>query len=113
MENPNIDIIGHPTGRLINKREPFQIDIDLILDKARETNTCMEINSYYDRLDLKDIHIRKAVKKNVKLIINTDSHHTSHLDFMKFGVAQAKRGWAEKNNILNTLELDKFLQKLK
>ena len=113
MENPNIDIIGHPTGRLINKREPFQIDIDLILDKARETNTCMEINSYYDRLDLKDIHIRKAVKKNVKLIINTDSHHTSHLDFMKFGVAQARRGWAEKNNILNTLELDKFLQKLK
>ncbi len=113
MENENIDIIGHPTGRIINQREPYQIDIHKIMEKAKETKTALEINSSVTRLDLKDVNIKEAVKRNVKLVINTDSHHTSHLDYMLFGVAQARRGWAEKKNILNTLPLDKFLKSLK
>ena len=113
MENPHIDIIGHPTGRIISQREEFKIDMKEIFKKARATGTFLEINSYPSRLDIKDIYIKEAIKNKVKLVINTDSHNISHLGFMQFGVWQARRGWAEKKDILNTLPLDKFLKSLK
>ncbi len=113
MENENVDIIGHPTGRIIQKREAYAVNINKIFDKAKATGTCLEIDSFPTRLDLKDIHIKEAVKRNVKLVISSDAHHTSHQDFMIFGVWQARRGWAEAKNIINTLPLQKFLKEIK
>lgn len=113
MENENVDVIAHPTGRLIQKRPAYEIDFDKIFAKAKETGTCMEVNSFPNRLDLKDMHVRAAIKNGVKLTISTDAHNTGHLRFMKFGIATARRGWAEKKDILNTLPLKKFLKSLK
>ena len=113
MENPNVDIIGHPTGRVLQKRNPFAINLNNVFEKARETGTCLEINSFPTRLDLKDIHIKEAIKNKIKLVISTDSHEVLHQEFMQFGVWQARRGWAEAKNILNTLHLDKFFKNLK
>jgi DNA polymerase (family 10) len=105
MENPNVDIISHPTGRLIQKRDEYQIDFDKILRVAKETGTILEINSYPERLDLKDTNIRKAKEAGVKMVINTDSHHIDQLRFIEFGIAQARRGWAEEKDIINTQSL--------
>ena len=113
MENENVDVIAHPTGRLIQKRPAYEIDFDKIFSKAKETGTCMEINSFPNRLDLKDAHVRAAIKNGVKLTISTDAHNTGHLRFMEFGIATARRGWAEKKDILNTLSLKKFLKSIK
>ena len=113
MENKNVDVIGHPTGRVLQKRDGFAINLAKVFENARETGTCLEVNAFPTRLDLKDIHIREAVKNKVKLVISTDSHHVSHQEFMQFGVWQARRGWAEKKDILNTLSLNKFLKSLK
>ena len=110
MRNPYVKIISHPTGRLINRRDEYQLDIEKIIEVARETGTALEINSFPERLDLKDTNIRKAIQKGVKLVINTDAHHRDHLQFMKFGIAQARRGWAEKNDIINTWSLDKLIK---
>lgn len=110
MKNPNVDIISHPTGRLINRREEYQIDFGEILKVAKETGAILEINSFPDRLDLKDINIRKAAAAGVKMIINTDSHHLDNLRFIKLGVSQARRGWAEKKDIINTQSLEKLLK---
>jgi DNA polymerase (family 10) len=109
MENPNVDIISHPTGRLIQRRDEYQIDFDKILRVARETGTILEINSFPERLDLKDTNIRKAKEVGVKMIINTDSHHIDYMRFMELGIAQARRGWAEKEDIINTQSLEKLL----
>lgn len=108
MKNPNVDIIAHPTGRLIQRRDEYAIDFDKILEVAKKTNVALEINSFPDRLDLKDINIRKAVRRGVKLIINTDSHCIDHLVFIKFGIGQARRGWATKKDIINTWPLEKI-----
>lgn len=113
MENENVDIIGHPTGRILQKREPFAISMEKVFEKAKETGTCLEINAFPTRLDLKDVYIRKAINNKVKLVISTDAHHTSHQEFMQFGVWQARRGWAEAKDILNTLTIAKFLKGLK
>lgn len=113
MENPHIDIIGHPTGRILGQREELKINFKEVFKKARETGTCLEVDSYPTRMDIKDIYIREAVNNKVRLVINTDSHNISHLGFMQFGVWQARRGWAEKKNIMNTLPLDKFLKSMK
>lgn len=109
MENPYVKIISHPTGRLINKRDEYQLDIDRIIEVARETKTALEINSFPTRLDLKDTNIRKAIQKGVKLVINTDSHHRDHLQLMRFGIAQARRGWATKNDIINAWPIEKLM----
>jgi len=109
MRNPYVKIIAHPTGRLINKRDEYQLDIDKIIEVARETGIALEINSFPTRLDLKDTNIRKAIQKGVKLVINTDSHHQDHLHLMRFGIAQARRGWATKNDIINTWPIKKLL----
>lgn len=113
MENENVDIIAHPTGRLINKRPAYDMDFEKVFSKAKETKTLMEINSFPDRLDLKDVHVRAAIKAGVKLVISTDAHHIDHLQFIKFGIATARRGWAEKKDIANTKSLKEFLKSLK
>lgn len=113
MKNPNVDIIAHPTGRLIKKRDEYQIDMEKVFQAAKQTGTVLEINAYPERLDLKDHNIGLAKELGVKMIINTDSHHKDQLRFMEFGVAQARRGWAEKENIINCWPLEKLLKFLK
>ncbi|MFH1462692.1 MAG: DNA polymerase/3'-5' exonuclease PolX [bacterium] len=110
LKNPNIDILSHPTGRILKKRDEYQCDFDKILKAAKEYNVALEINSYPERLDLNDQNIRKAKAAGVKMAINTDSHQKDHLKFMELGVAQAKRGWAEKEDIINTQLLEKLLE---
>ncbi|MEK7635920.1 MAG: DNA polymerase/3'-5' exonuclease PolX [Patescibacteria group bacterium] len=113
MRNPNVDIISHPTGRIIKKRDEYEIDIDEIMKIARETGTVLEINAYPGRLDLKDINIRKAKEIGVKMAINTDAHRKDQLRLMSFGVSQARRGWAEKEDIINCWPAEKMLKMLK
>ena len=113
MKNPNVDIISHPTGRIIQRRDEYQIDFDEILKAAKETNTILEINSFPERLDLKDIYIKKAKEAGVKMVINTDSHHIDHLRFIEYGIAQARRGWAERKDIVNTWPLEKLQKQFK
>jgi len=110
MKNPYIKIISHPTGRILKRRDEYQIDIEKILRAARETNTILEINSYPERLDLNDINIKRAIEMRIKLVINTDSHRKDQMRYMEYGVAQARRGWAEKKDIINTYPLEKLLK---
>ena len=112
-KNPNIDVLFHPTGRRINKREGYQIDIEKIIEIAIDTGTILELDAHYDRLDLKDEYIKIAVQKNAKLIIDSDAHHPMHFAFLSFGIGQARRGWAEKSNILNTMSVETLLKNLK
>jgi len=111
--NPSVDIIFHPTGRRINKREGYPVNIEKLVDIANDTNTILEIDAHYDRLDLKDEYVRMAIQKGVKLVIDSDAHHPVHFGFLKFGIGQARRGWAEKSNILNTMPVDELLRCLK
>jgi DNA polymerase (family 10) len=113
MQNPNVDIISHPTGRILKKRDEYQIDFDKILKTAKDTGAVLEINGWPERLDLNDQKIRKAKEAGVKMVINTDSHNREHLRFMEFGISQARRGWAEKKDIINCWALEKFLKFLK
>ncbi len=109
MKNPHINIIAHPTGRIINKREECEIDFDKILRAAKETKTILEINSNPKRLDLNDINIKRAKDEKVKMIINSDAHDKNQLHNMKFGIFQARRGWAEKTDIVNSLPLKELM----
>jgi DNA polymerase (family 10) len=113
MKNPYIKIISHPTGRILKKRDEYQVDFDKILRAAKLTNTVLEINSFPERLDLSDQNIKRAKEAGVKMVINTDSHHKDQLRYMEFGVAQARRGWAEKKDIINCQSLDKLLKYFK
>ena len=112
-QNPSIDIIFHPTGRRINKREGYPVNILKLIDVAKDTDTVLEIDAHYDRLDLKDDYIRMAVENNIKLVIDSDAHHPVHFAFLKFGIGQARRGWAKQSDILNTLPADTLLKSLK
>jgi DNA polymerase (family 10) len=109
MRNPNVDIISHPTGRILKRRDEYQIDFDKILRVAKETGTILEINSFPERLDLSDQNIRRAKEAGVKMVINTDSHHKDQLRFIEFGIAQARRGWATAEDIINVHPLKKLL----
>ncbi|MCZ7395812.1 MAG: DNA polymerase/3'-5' exonuclease PolX [Candidatus Methanoperedens sp.] len=102
MENGNVDIIAHPTGRIIGEREAYDVDIEALLDAAAGTNTALEINAYPSRLDLSDSNARKAKNKGVMLTIGTDAHNSGHLGLMEFGVNVARRGWLEKEDVMNT-----------
>ena len=113
MKNPNIDIISHPTGRILKKRDEYQIDFDAILRAAKETGTILEISAWPERLDLNDQNIRRAKELGVKMIINTDSHNKNQFHLMELGIAQARRGWAEKEDIINCQPLEKMLRYLK
>lgn len=113
MENPHVDIIFHLTGRIINAREPIDIDIDEIIKAAKRTGTIMEIDAYPVRLDIKDDYIKRCVEAGVKMIINSDAHATQHIKFLEHGVAQARRGWAKKEDVINTHPMKEFLKLLK
>lgn len=113
MQNPNIDIMSHPTGRLIGRREEYQMDFDKILETAKKTGTILEINSNPLRLDLNGFNIRRAKAMGIKMIINTDSHQKEQLNLMEYGIGQARRGWAEKADIINTNSVEKLLEYLK
>ncbi len=110
MKNPNIDIISHPTGRIIKRRDEYQIDFEKILKAAKKFGVILEINSHPERLDLKDTYIRRAKEAGVKMVINTDSHHKDQLRLIEFGISQARRGWAEKKDIINAQPLNKLLR---
>lgn len=113
MRNKNVDIIFHPTGRIINQREPYKVNADELIKTAKETGTILEINAYPNRLDLNDEYVKKCVEAGVKMSIDTDSHLFSHLDYLEYGIAQARRGWAEKKDIINAWPVDKMLKMLK
>lgn len=113
MDNPYLNIIAHPTGRLINEREPYDIDLEKIMQKAKENNCILEINSQPSRLDLNDLNSRKAKEMAVKLVISTDAHSTTQYDFMRFGIGQARRGWIEKNNVINTRNINQLKKIIK
>lgn len=116
MENVHVDIIAHPTGRLIGRREGYDVDIDLLIELAKETNTVLELNANPNRLDLASQHLRKAQEAGVMIAINTDAHQTGTLSNMEIGVATAKKGWIKKSSVINTLELNDlvaFLHKRK
>ncbi len=113
MRNPYAHILFHPTGRILLKREPYDVDVDEIIRVALETGTILEIDAYPERLDLKDEHIRKAVEAGVKLVIDSDAHHVGHFRVLDYGIAQARRGWARREDILNTLPCEEFLAHLR
>jgi DNA polymerase (family 10) len=105
MRNPHVDAIGHPSGRILLQREESALDLDETLRVAAETGTVMEINADPARLDLDDVHVRRAVELGVKLVVNSDAHHPDHFENMRFGVATARRGWAGPEAVVNTLPL--------
>jgi len=109
MENPYVKILSHPTGRILKRRDEYQIDFDKILRVAKELGVVFEINSFPARLDLNDKNIKRAKELGVKMVINSDAHHKSQLAYIEFGVLQARRGWAEKQDIINTLPKEKLL----
>jgi DNA polymerase (family 10) len=114
MENPNVHVIGHPTARMINKRQPVEFDLDEVFRAAARTGTALEVNAYPDRLDLKDEHILWAKRHGAKFAVDTDSHATTHLAHMRYGVASAQRGWLTKDDVINAwplAKLKKFLRK--
>lgn len=111
--NPNTSIIGHPTGRLQLRRDAYQFEMDAILMAAAKHKVAMELNSYPDRLDLNDVHLRQAKQRGVRIVINTDSHHTSHLDKIRYGILQARRAWLTKHDVLNTLTAHEFARAMK
>ena len=113
MRNPHVDAILHPTGRVIGERPPYDLDIEAVIKAARETGTALEIDAFPERSDLRDEHVRLAVKAGVKLVIDTDAHDPSHLAYGDLGVAIARRGWATSKDILNTRKLPDLLKWLR
>jgi DNA polymerase (family X) len=113
MYNPNVDILFHPTCRIIEQRQPLDVDINKIIEVSKETNTVLEVDASPERLDLQDEYIKLAVENGCKLTIDSDAHDKSHIHFLKFGISQARRGWAREEDVINTLPLEKFLKSLK
>ncbi|MBN2497008.1 MAG: DNA polymerase/3'-5' exonuclease PolX [Deltaproteobacteria bacterium] len=113
IENPQVNILAHPTGRIISKREPYPLDLDAVMDACLACNTFLEVNSFPERLDLCDIHCRQARDRGVDLAISTDSHRIDHYDWLKFGIATARRGWIEKRHVINALDLKALRRKLR
>ena len=103
VSNPNVSILGHPTGRLLLRRDAYQFDFEAVIRSARDNKVAMELNAYPDRLDLNDVNLRLARERGVKIVINTDAHHTSHFEKVKYGILQARRAWLTPNEVLNTL----------
>ncbi|MCD6452501.1 MAG: DNA polymerase/3'-5' exonuclease PolX [Acidobacteria bacterium] len=105
LRHPEVDILAHPTGRIIGEREPYAVDIEEVIAEAAKLGKILEINAYYQRLDLNDVYSRRAKELGVKLAIGTDAHHLDQLSFVRFGVAVARRGWLEREDVLNTYSL--------
>jgi DNA polymerase (family 10) len=113
MNNPYVRTIAHPTGRLLNKREPYAVDVSRLIQEAKVTNTALELNSYVDRLDLSVPYVREAVNAGVKITIDTDAHDETALSFAQFGVSQARRAWVEKESVVNCMPWTEFEEYLK
>jgi DNA polymerase (family 10) len=113
LNNKNVSILGHPTGRLLLRRDAYPFDMDAILKTALKNRVAMELNAYPDRLDLNDVHLRMARERGVKIVINTDAHHTSHFEKIKYGILQARRAWLTPKDVLNTLPEKEFRQAMK
>ncbi len=113
MQNPHVKIIGHPTGRLISRREGYEVDLEKVMRAASETGTALEINAYFDRLDLNDVNVRRAKELGVRLAIGTDSHSKETLWYRELGVSVARRGWLTKGDLLNCLPLKDLLSQKK
>jgi DNA polymerase (family X) len=113
IENPNVSIIGHPTGRILLRRDAYPYDMDAVLEAAARNKVAMELNAYPDRLDLCDRHLRMAKQYGVKIVINTDSHHTTHMEKIRYGVLQARRAWLTAEDVLNTLPVERFASAMK
>jgi DNA polymerase (family 10) len=110
IQHPQVDILAHPTGRLINKRPPFELALDEVLHCAKENRVIVELNAHPERLDLKDTHLMLARELGLKVAISTDSHRVQHLDLMRYGVEQARRAWLTKGDVVNTLPLADLLE---
>jgi len=113
IENPNVDILAHPTCRLLPEREPVALDLEAVFQAAARHNTILEINAMPSRLDLKDIHAYRARELGIKMVICTDAHRTEHLKHMRFGLGMARRGWCQAGDILNTRPLKELVAYLK
>jgi DNA polymerase (family 10) len=113
IENPYTQIIAHPTGRLLLRRDPIDYDMEKALEACAKHGVAMECNSYPDRLDLKDVYLRMCKERGVKVVISTDSHNTANLSFIRYGVTMARRGWLEKKDVINTLPTTEFLAALR
>jgi DNA polymerase (family 10) len=113
IENPYAQIIGHPTGRLLLRREPIDCDMERVLAACAKHGVAMECNSYPDRLDLKDVYLRMCKERGVKVVISTDSHNAGNLSLIRYGVRMARRGWLEKRDVINTLPVGEFLGDLR
>jgi DNA polymerase (family 10) len=113
MQNPHVSIIGHPTGRLIGVREPYEIDMDRVLSAAHNLNCCVEINAEPDRLDLNDIHAYAAKSKGVKVAVSTDAHSVHAFKYIRFGIDQARRGWLTADDVINSRPLAELRKLLK
>ena len=113
VSNPNTSILGHPTGRMQLRRDAYKFDMLAVLQAAAKNKVAMELNAYPDRLDLNDVHLRQTKQQGVKIVINTDSHHTSHMEKIRYGILQARRAWLTKDDVLNTLPTAKFAKAMK
>ncbi|MBN8191715.1 DNA polymerase/3'-5' exonuclease PolX [Bacillus sp. NTK074B] len=113
LKSAHVDIIAHPTGRIIGRREGYDVDMDLLIQLAKETGTALELNANPNRLDLSAENIRKAQEQGVKLVINTDAHSIDHLEFMEVGVGTARKGWIKKDTVINTWDKEEFIQFIK
>jgi DNA polymerase (family 10) len=113
IENPYVRVLGHPTGRLLLRREAYQIDMARVLKAAAGAGVAVEHNANPNRLDLSDRDLRMAKESGCKIVVNTDAHHTSDMDYMRYGVRQLRRAWLTKLDVLNTMEVDDFLGNLR
>jgi len=113
MKNPHVDILFHPTGRVLNKRPAYEVDMDEIIETAVSTGTVLEVDALPDRLDLKDEYVRRCVEKGVKIAIDSDAHSVTHFAYLEYGISQARRGWATREDVINAWPLEKMLKMLK
>ena len=113
IRNPYVSVIAHPTGRLIGEREAYSVDMEAVMREAARYGVALEVNAYPERLDLNDGNLRMAKEYGVPIMINTDTHITSHLDYMSYGVSMARRGWVEKKDVLNALPYEELMERLK
>ncbi len=110
FENPYITILGHPSGRLINLREPYEIDMEKIIDTAIKRGIILEIDGQPDRLDLFDFYCKLAKEKGAKFSVDSDAHHLNQIAYLQYATSTAKRGWLEKQDVINTFKLKDLLQ---
>jgi DNA polymerase (family 10) len=113
LENPRVQILAHPTGRKIGRRDAMRYDLDRVLSRAAELGVAVELDSHPDRLDLSDVALMRARELGTKIVISTDAHRVAHLDHLRYGVEQARRAWLEPGHVLNTKPLDEFLAALR